>query len=144
MPVAKKPILKDIAFTLGKDTASYKVVSLLQEQFKAPEKKTEDGKVIAPRKLQGRLLIGAVVESVFQYASPATLEALAADVKAKGGDDKGGKASEYIAAIVGARAVAPAHKVSLESATREQLQAQLAALDAATKPGAKTKDVATL
>ena len=143
MPVAKKPVAKDIAFTLGKDTAPYKVVSVLQEVFKSPET-VKDGKPVAARKLQGRLLIAAVVESVFQYASPTTLEALAADAKTKGGEEKGGKASEYIAAIVGARAAAPTTAVSLESANREQLLAQLAALDAAEKPGAKTKNVAAI
>jgi hypothetical protein len=144
MPVAKKPVLKDIAFTLGKATPSYKVVSVLQEQFKSPATTKDDGTVVAPRKLQGRLVIDAVVEAVFQYASAETLAALADEVKGKGEGDKKGKASEYIAAIVGARAVSPAPKVGLEEATREQLQAQLAALDAATKPGAKTKDVAAL
>lgn len=143
MPVAKKPVLKDIAFTLGKDTAPYKVVSVLQEQFKSPET-VKDGKVIAPRKLQGRLLIGAVVESVFQYASPATLEALAADVKAKGGEEKGGKASEYITAIVGARAVAPSTPKPVTALTDEELDAEIARRAAAKAAGAKTKNVAAV
>lgn len=144
MPAAKKPVARDIAYNLAKDKAAYKVVSVLQEQFKSAEKINDDGTVVAPRKLQGRLVIDAVIEAVFQYATPATLEALAADAKAKGGAEKGGKASEYIAAIVGARSVAPANKVSLESANREQLLAQLAALEAKEKPSAKTKDVAAV
>jgi len=145
MPTARKPVAKDIAFTLGKDTAAYQVVSVLQEQFKEPEKTNAEGKVVAPRKLQGRLVLGAVLETVLQYASPATLEALANDVKDKGEGEKKGKASEYIAAIVGARSASiPSDTVSLESATPEQLRARLAALEAAQAPGNKTKGVSAL
>jgi hypothetical protein len=82
--VAKKPVLKDIVFTLPKDKPAYKVVSVLQEQFKSPETRKADGTVVAPRKAQGRLLIDAVVEAVFQYASAETLAALADEVKGKG------------------------------------------------------------
>ena len=141
MPTAKKPVARDIPFTLRKDAATHKVVSVLQERFKTPET-VKDGKPVAARKLQGRLLIGAAIDAVFSYASPETLAALAADAKAKGGTDN--KASEYISAIVSARSSAPANKVSLESANREQLLAQLAALEAKEKPGAKTKDVAAV
>ena len=142
MAVAKKAVLKDIVFTLPKDKPAYKVVSVLQEQFKSPETRKADGTVVAPRKLQGRLVIDAMVEALCVYASPETLDSLAEDVKKKG--EKGGKTSEYIAAIIPARAVAPAPKVGLEEANREQLLAQLAALDAAEKPGAKTKNVAAV
>jgi len=144
MAVAKKPVLKDVTFTLGKATDAFKVVTVLQEQFKSPATTKEDGSVVAPRKLQGRLLIDAVVEAVFQHASVETLNALAEDVKNKGTGEKKGKASEYIAAIVGARAVAPATKVSLEEATADQLRARLEALEAAQAPGGKTKGVSAL
>lgn len=144
MPVANKPILKDIACTLKKDTASYKVVSVLQQQFKAPEKTNADGTKVAPRKLQGRLFVGSVIEVVLQYASPETLEALVADVKAKGGEEKGGKASEYIAAIVGARAVAPSTPKPVTALTDEELEAEIARRAAAKAVGAKTKNVAAV
>ena len=105
MATSNKPIQKDVTFTLSKDTASYKVVSVLQEQFKSPESTNKDGKVVAPRKLQGRLLIGAIVEAVFQHASPETLKVLAAEIKDIGEGDKKGKASQYVAAIASARPV---------------------------------------
>ena len=144
MPVAKKPVSRDIAFTLKKDTAPHKVVSVLQEQFKAPEKTNADGTKVKPHKLQGRLFVGAVIEAVFQYASPETLEALAADVKAKGGEKAGGKASEYIAAIVGARAVAPSTPKPVTALTDEELDAEVARRAAAKAAGAKTKNVAAV
>ena len=137
-------VAKDIAFELKKGTPAFRVVSVLQEQFKTPPKQNEDGTTTAARKLQGRLLLGAVVEAVFQYASPETLAALADEVKDKGDGDKKGKASEYIAAITAARTAAPASSVSLESASEEQLKARLAAIEAAKKAGGKTKDVAAL
>ena len=150
MPTTKK----DIAYTLGKDSTPYRVVSVLQEKFKEPGKTNAEGKVLAARKLQGRLLIGAVVESVFQYASPATLDALAKDAKDKG--EKGGRASEYIAAIVGARGAAPTTAVNLETAmaqiaaagatpsTIKQVLAEIAAVKTDPAPGNKTKGIAAL
>jgi hypothetical protein len=140
MPAAPK----DLEFTLAKNTDSYKVVSVLQEQFKSAEKIDKDGKVTAPRKLQGRLLIGAVVEAVFQHASPETLAALADEVKDKGEGDKKGKASEYIAAIAGARAAAPAAKKSADELSVEELEAIIAKKKAAQAPGGKTKGVQAL
>lgn len=133
-----------IEFKLDPKSSAYKVVSVLQEQFKTPAKTKEDGTTTTPKKLQGRLLIGAIVESVLQHASAETLAALSEEVKDKGEGDKKGKASEYIAAIAGARAAAPAASVTLEGATEEQLKARLAALEAAKKAGGKTKDVAAL
>jgi hypothetical protein len=144
MPAAKKTVLKDIAFTLPKDTAPYKVVSVLQEQFKSPETVKEDGTTVAARKLQGRLLIGALLEAVTQYASPETLSKLAEDCKGKGEGDKKGKASEYIAAITSARAAAPAAAMSAEELSVEELEAIIAKKKAAQAPGGKTKDVAAL
>jgi hypothetical protein len=144
MPTARKPVAKDIAFTLGKETAPYRVVSVLQERFKEPEKTNAEGKVVAPRKLQGRLLIGAVLEAVLQYASPATLEALANDVKDKGEGEKKGKASEYIAAIASARSVAPSTPSAITSVSDEELKAELARREAAKAAGAKTKNVDTI
>jgi hypothetical protein len=142
--VAKKPVLKDIVFTLPKDKPAYKVVSVLQEQFKSPETRKADGTVVAPRKAQGRLLIDAVVEAVFQYASAETLAALADEVKGKGEGDKKGKASEYIAAIVGARAVAPSTPKPVTALTDEELEAEVARRKAAREAGAKTKNVAAV
>ena len=144
MAVAKKPVLKDIVFTLPKDKPAYKVVSVLQEQFKSPETRKADGTVVAPRKAQGRLLIDAVVEAVFQYASAETLAALADEVKGKGEGDKKGKASEYIAAIVGARAVAPSTPKPVTALTDEELEAEVARRKAAREAGAKTKNVAAV
>jgi hypothetical protein len=142
--VAKKPVLKDIVFTLPKDKPAYKVVSVLQEQFKSPETRKADGTVVAPRKAQGRLLIDAVVEAVFQYASAETLAALADEVKGKGEGDKKGKASEYIAAIVGARAVAPSTPKPVTALTDEELEAEVARRKTAREAGAKTKNVAAV
>ena len=144
MAVAKKPVLKDIVFTLPKDKPAYKVVSVLQEQFKSPETRKADGTVVAPRKAQGRLLIDAVVEAVFQYASAETLAALADEVKGKGEGDKKGKASEYIAAIVGARAVAPSTPKPVTALTDEELEAEVARRKTAREAGAKTKNVAAV
>lgn len=144
MPAAKKPILKDITFNLAKDKPAYKVVSVLQEQFKSPATTKEDGTVVAPRKLQGRLLIEAVVDAVFQYASAETLATLADEVKGKGEGDKKGKASEYIAAIVGARAVAPSTPKPVTALTDEELEAEVARRKAAREAGAKTKNVAAV
>lgn len=144
MPVAKKPVLKDIAFTLKTGTTPYKVVSVLQEQFKSPEKKNADGTVVAPRKAQGRLLIDAMIEALCVYASAETLAALADDVKDKGVGDKKGKASEYIAAIVGARAVAPSTPKPVTALTDEELDAEIARRAAAKAAGAKTKNVAAI
>jgi hypothetical protein len=144
MPAAKKPILKDIAFNLAKDKPAYKVVSVLQEQFKSPETRKADGTVVAPRKLQGRLLIDAVVEAVFQHASAETLDALAEDVKGKGDKDKVGKASEYIAAIVGARVAAPSAPKPVTALTDEELDAEVERRKAARAATAKTKGVAAI
>lgn len=144
MPAAKKTVQKDIAFTLPKNTAPYKVVSVLQEQFKTPETVKEDGTTVASRKLQGRLVISALVEAVTQYASPETLERLAEDCKGKGEGDKKGKASEYIAAIITARAAAPATAKSAEELSVEELEALLAQKKAAQAPGGKTKGVQAL
>jgi hypothetical protein len=142
MPAAKKPaVVRDIAFTLRKDAAPHKVVSVLQEQFKTPET-VKDGKTVAARKLQGRLVIGAAIDAVFSYASPETLAALAADAKAKGGTDN--KASEYISAIVGAREVAPSTAKPLTAVTDEELDAEIARRAAAKAAGAKTKNVAAV
>ena len=143
MPYARKSVAKDIAYTLGKTTASYKVVSVLQEKFKTPET-TKDGKTTAARKLQGRLVIDAVLETVFQYASPATLEALAADAKDKGEGDKKGKASEFITAIIDARSVSPTTPKSVTDLTDEELEAEIARRAAEKAAGAKTKNVAAL
>ena len=144
MAVAKKPVLKDIFFTLPKDKPAFKVVSVLQEQFKSPATTKDDGTVVAPRKLQGRLVIDAVVEAVFQHASAETLAALADEVKSKGEGEKKGKASEYIAAIVGARAVAPSTPKPVTALTDEELEAELARRKAAKEAGAKTKNVAAV
>ena len=138
MPTTKK----DIAYTLGKDSTPYRVVSVLQEKFKEPGKTNAEGKVLAARKLQGRLLIGAVVESVFQYASPATLDALAKDAKDKG--EKGGRASEYIAAIVGARGAAPSTPKPVTDLTDEELAAEIARRAAAKAASVKMKNVASI
>ena len=144
MAVAKKPVLKDILFPLPKDKPAFKVVSVLQEQFKSPATTKDDGTVVAPRKLQGRLVIDAVVEAVFQHASAETLAALADEVKSKGEGEKKGKASEYIAAIVGARAVAPSTPKPVTALTDEELEAELARRKAAKEAGTKTKNVAAV
>ena len=144
MATPKKPVLKDIAFTLKTGTSPYKVVSALQEQFKSPEKINDDGTVVAPRKAQGRLLIDAMVEALCVYASAETLAALADEVKDKGVGDKKGKASEYIAAIVGAREVAPSTAKPLTAVTDEELDAEIARRAAAKAAGAKTKNVAAI
>jgi hypothetical protein len=135
-------VTKDIAFALKKGTTPFKVVSVLQEQFKTPPSVGEDGKTKEARKPQGRLVVGAVVEAVLEYASPQTLEALADDVKDKGEGEKKGKASEYIRAIFGARAAAPAVKKSADELSVEELEAIIAKKKAAQAPGSKTKDVA--
>ncbi len=137
-------VAKDIAFELKKGTPAYKVVSVLQEQFKTPAKQNEDGTTTAARKLQGRLLIGAVVEAVFEHASAETLAALADEVKDKGDGDKKGKASEYISAIAAARAATPSSKKSVEDMSVEELEAYLAQKKAAQAPGGKTKGVQPL
>lgn len=137
-------VAKDIAFELKKGTPAYKVVSVLQEQFKTPEKKKEDGTTTDARKLQGRLLIGAVVEAVFEHASAETLAALADEVKDKGDGEKKGKASEYLAAIASARAAGTAAKKSVEDMSVEELEAYLAQKKAAQAPGGKTKGVQAL
>jgi hypothetical protein len=144
MPAAKKPVARDIAYNLAKDKAAYKVVSVLQEQFKSPEKVNDDGTVAAPRKAQGRLLIDAMIEALCVYASAETLAALADDVKGKGVGDKKGKASEYIAAIVDAREVAPSTAKPLTAVTDEELDAEIARRAAAKAAGAKTKNVAAV
>ena len=127
-------VSKDIRFDLKKGTPAYKVVSVLQEQFKTPEKKKEDGTTTDARKLQGRLLIGAVVEAVFEHASAETLAALADEVKDKGDGEKKGKASEYLAAIASARAAGTAAKKSVEDMSVEELEAYLAQKKAAQAP----------
>ena len=152
MPVAKKPVLKDIAFTLKTGTTPYKVVSVLQEQFKSPEKKNADGTVVAPRKAQGRLLIDAMIEALCVYASAETLAALADDVKDKGVGDKKGKASEYIAAIISARPTATSSSSGgvdvkkMNAEQRARLRQEIEEADKAeaeaTKAGKGTKEVA--
>ena len=147
MAAAKRPVLNDINFTLAKGKPTYKVVSVLQDQFRTPAKTKEDGTVGKSVKLQGRLLFDALLEALLLYASAETLSKLADEVKDKGEGDKKGKASEYIAAIFGARSVAPTASgasVSLDNATPEQLRARLEALEAAQAPGSKTKGVAAL
>lgn len=143
----------DISFELKKGTAAYKVVSVLQEQFKTPAKTKEDGTTTTPKKLQGRLLIGAIVESVLQHASAETLAALSEEVKDKGEGDKKGKASEYIAAIASARPVATAKAgtkdyESMSDAELDAEEARIAAAKAkrevAKKPGGKTTGVQAL
>ena len=141
---AKKPIVRDIDFTLSKTTTAHKVVSTLQERFKPAAKTGAGGKTVNPRKPQGRQVIGLVLEAVLEHASPETLATLADEVKDKGEGDDVGKASKYIAAIASARASAPVAAVTLDSATEEQLKARLAAIEAAKKAGGKTKDVAAL
>jgi hypothetical protein len=150
MPAAKKPVLKEIQYILPTGKPAYKVVATLQDRFKSEEKTNADGKVVAPRKLQGRLLIESVVDAVFQYASPETLDALAEDVRSKGDGEKAEKASEYIAAVLSARPVAsePGVAVNYETMTDEQIaeqEARIAAVKAkreeAKKAGSKTKDV---
>lgn len=145
MPYARKPVAKDIAFTLSKTTDSYRVVSVLQEMFKTPET-TKDGKTTAARKLQGRLVIDAVLETVMQYASPATLEALASDAKNKGEGDKKGKASEFITAIIDARSVSvsPTTPKSVNDLTDEELEAEIARRAAAKAASPKMKNVAAI
>jgi hypothetical protein len=144
MAVAKKPVFKDIPFTLGKATPAFKVVTVLQEQFKSPATTKDDGTVVAPRKLQGRLVIDAMIEALCVYASAESLAALADDVKGKGVGDKKGKASEYIAAIVGARAVAPSTPKPVSALTDEELDAEVARRKAAREAGVKTKNVAAV
>jgi hypothetical protein len=146
-------VAKDVSFDLKKGTPAYRVVSVLQEQFKTPSKQNDDGTTTAARKLQGRLLLGAVIEAVFEHASAETLAALADEVKDKGDGDKKGKASEYIAAITAARAAGPA-KVgtkdydTMSDAELEAEEARIAAAkakrEAAKKPGGKTTGVTAL
>jgi hypothetical protein len=137
-------VTKDIAFALKKGTTPFKVVSVLQEQFKTPPSVGEDGKTKEARKPQGRLVVGAVVEAVFEYASPQTLEALADDVKDKGEGEKKGKASEYIRSIVGARAATPGAKKSADDMSPEELRALADQKEQAMKPGGKTTGVKPL
>jgi hypothetical protein len=146
-------VAKDIRFDLKKGTPAFKVVGVLQEQFKTPEKTKEDGTTTDARKLQGRLLIGAVVEAVFEHASAETLAALADEVKDKGDGEKKGKASEYIAAICAARPVATAKAGTkdydtMSDAELEAEEARIAAAkakrEAAQAPGGKTKGVQAL
>ncbi len=108
--------------------------------FKSPETIKDDGTIVAARKLQGRLLISALLEAVTQYASPETLAKLAEDCKGKGEGDKKGKASEYVAAIASARAA----RKSVEEMSVEEIEEYLAQKKAAQAPGGKTKDVAAL
>ena len=143
MPYARKSVDKDIAFTLGKTTAAYKVVSVLHKQFKTPET-VRDGKTVAARKLQGRLVIDAILGSVLQYASPETLKALAADAKEKGEGEKKGQASEFITAIIGARSVAPSTPKPVTDLTDEDLEAEIARRAVAKAASAKMKNVASI
>jgi len=142
-----------IEFKLEPKSNAYKVVSVLQEQFKTPAKTKEDGSTTTPKKLQGRLLIGAIVESVLQHASAETLAALSEEVKDKGEGDKKGAASKYIAAIAAARPVATAKAGtkdydSMSDAELDAEEARLAAAkakrEAAKKPGGKTTGVQAL
>ena len=144
MAAAKRAVLNDIKFTLATGKPTYKVVATLQDQFRTPEKTKEDGTISKSVKLQGRLLVDALLEALLLYASAETLASLADEVKNKGEGDKKGKASEYIAAIFAARSVAPTTPKPVTALTDEELDAEVARRKAAREAGAKTKNVSAV
>ena len=134
---AKKPIVRDIDFTLSKTTTAHKVVSTLQERFKPAAKTGAGGKTVNPRKPQGRQVIGLVLEAVLEHASPETLATLADEVKDKGEKEDKGRASEYIAAIASCRGSAQTPSKSANEMSIEELEALLAEKKAGKGPAAK-------
>ena len=135
-------VVKDVTYTLKAGTPAFRTLEALQTQF-AVTKKNNDGKEVTTR-LQGRVLLGAIVEAVLRYASEETLTALAEEAKDLGDDKNKGKATQYLQAVFAARAVKAATVKSVADASIEELEAEIERKKAAMAPGAKTKDVKAL
>jgi hypothetical protein len=131
---------KDIQFTLRAGTEAFKTVEALQKEFGV--EKTRLGKTTIT-KLQGRILLAALLDTVLNKASEKTLDLLAKDASSSTEEATTTKADDYLRAVYKARHAAnPAKKKPVEEMTIEELRKVLAEKESAEKAGNQAKNAA--
>jgi len=130
---------KDIQFTLKAGTPAFKTVEVLQKEFGV--EKTRAGKTTLT-KLQGRIILSALLDTILTRASEDTLVKLAEEVGDEKGEETGSKASDFLLAVHSARQQAnPTSRKSVEDLSIQELRDLLTRLEAAQTAGAQTRNV---